>query len=292
METHLHLGAHRTGTTAAQKLLQSRASQLRAAGVAYLGPLDLRGWGLYDLIQRMIDGRAAPDQVDGAREILAEALSGADPVRRAVISDENLAGSLIQNYATATLYPEAEARLKVLADLLPQAPDLVCFTVRDLAAYWQSAFAHLSLRSRADRFDAARLAHSPSTSWLPVLQAARSAFPKARITVFRHDEAVVPRLISTLVGTDLAATFPAPKRSFGLALSEELSASVASLPPGRERERAALRLRETRDGPERSFSPDEDRHLKDAYAADWSALRDGALTEAELDPAASEANAA
>lgn len=285
MEIHLHIGAHRTGTTSAQKLLESRSAQLRAAGVVFRGPSALRGWGLYDLLQRMTDARAPVDRIEAAQQVLRDWVTKFGPVRRVVISDENLSGTMLQNYTDAALYPDAEARFQALGQLLPAQPDVVCVTIRDLVGYWQSVFAHLAMLGKLDTFDAERLAKSPRKSWLPLVQGVRTAFPKARLKIMRYDSTVVERLVAELVGPGRAARLPTPKRSFGLALTDEIMASLHALPVGPGREALSLRLRETRDTADRAFSAAQARELDVAYSADWQALRAGGIAGAVLDPA-------
>lgn len=286
MEYYLHIGVHRTGTTSTQKLLKSSSAMLRAAGIACWGPSALRGWGLYDLIQRMTEAQVSAKRVEEARGILQDWVEESRPAMRIVISDENLSGSMMQNYVDAALYPGVEIRLRALSGLLSVQPDVVCVTIRDFVGYWQSAVAHLASRGKLETFDAERLMHSSGNSWLPFLRSVRIAFPEARLKIMRYDDTVVSRLVSELVGPSVAAVLPAPKRSFGLALTDETSAGLERLPVGLEREALALRLRETRDPPERTFSASQARELHAAYAADWQALRAGGIFGACLDPVA------
>lgn len=283
MEFHLHLGAHRTGTTAAQKLLAQHPDLLRAGGVAYLGPDLLRGWGMYDTLHRMAEGRAETAQIDATRDVLSEYFAEAGPATRLVMSDENLTGNLLQCYQTASLYPDATANLVALSRLLPVQPNLVCFSIRDFAGYWQSAYAHLASRTRVRGFDADRLAQSSANTWLPVLHRAKAAFPEARLKVFGYDSLIVRRLTAALLGEELAAALPQAKRTFGLALDPNGTAQLKALPKGPERDRLSLALRADRDTPDRAFSTSQSALLAAAYARDWSALSAGAVDQASLD---------
>lgn len=284
MKLHLHLGAHRTGTTATQKLLDHHPLLLRAGGVAYLGPDLLRGWGLYETLHRMAEERAESGQIEGTRDVLSEYFAEAGSATRIVMSDENLSDSLLQCYQTASLYPKAAANLSALAKLLPVQPDLVCFTIRDFVSFWQSAFAHLISRKRVRTFDADRLALASANSWLPALQGARAAFPKAQLRIFGYDSTIVRRLTRALVGEELAASLPEAKRTLGLALGQDSAAQLKSLPTGAERDRLSLALRADRDTPDRTFSVAQAQLLAQAYARDWSALTAGAVEGADLDP--------
>lgn len=284
MECRLHLGAHRTGTTSAQKLLETRHRKLREGGVVFLGPKELRGWGLFETLSKLMEGRADPHEAEAKRNVLADHINSGGAVKRLVISDENLTGSLHLNYDSASLYPEAAARLAALAEVLPLPPDVVCFTIRDFAGLWKSAHAHLAFRHKAGTFDADHLASSAGNTWLPVLQAIRATFPAARFRVLGYDETIVSRVVGTLVGPELAASLPKERRTFGLALNEDVAAQLKDILPGPERERLALELRSKRDLTERAFSSDQMQVLAQAYARDWDDLRAGAVAGAELDP--------
>jgi hypothetical protein len=286
LKYHLHIGVHRTGTTATQKLLDRSAVQLRAAGIAFRGPSALRGWGFFDVIQRMTDDQVSAKRIEVARAVFRDWVEESVPATRTVISDENLPGNMMQNYVAAALYPDVDVRLRALGALLAVQPDVVCVTIRDFAGYWQSTAAHLASRGKLETFDAERLTHSPGNSWLPFLQSIRNAFPDARLNILRYDDMVVSRLLRALVGPSAAASLPMPQRSFGLALSDEKVARLEALPFGREREALALQLRETRDPPERTFSDQQVRVLDAAYAADWRKLRAGGISGACLDPIA------
>lgn len=286
MECHLHIGAHRTGTTAMQKLLQGHSGLLAAAGVAFRGPSALRRSGLFDVIQRALHGQVPPKRHQAMRRLLQDWLDEARPASRIILSDENLSGTMLKNHVSGLLYPDAAARLAAFGALLPVQPDVVHVTIRDFVGYWQSVAAHLASRGKLVSFDAERLSQGAGPSWLPFLQGVRSAFPAASLRVMRYDDTVVSRLARALVGDEVGALLPAPWRSLSLALDDVATARIEALAPGPAREALAQTLRLHRDPPERVFLPDEARDLHAAYAADWQALRAGAVAGAWLDPVA------
>lgn len=284
MQYLLHLGVHRTGTTALQKLLHSRQELLNANGIGFWGPNDLRGWGLFNLLQGMVDGHTPVEEIAGATQVLTDCAVESGSMQRFIISDENLMGSLPTNYADASLYSDAEERLKALASLLPASPDLVLVTIRNPVPYWQSAFAHLSTRGRADRFDAERLASAGKSSWLAALQSIRNAFPQSRLRILGYDDTIVRRVLDDLVGPVLAARLPEPSRVFSLALPNWTRDILAASPKGPERAALSLQLRAERDQPDRVFPAEMAATLAAVYAQDWAALQAGAIAGASLDP--------
>lgn len=274
----LHIGAHRTGTTAFQQLLARNNARLRQDGVAVWGPDVLRSDGLRSFVSDHTVGRDRNVVLANAQAALAPHISAAEGCARIVVSDENLVGAMRVNYASATLYPDAGARLKALSMLLPLRPSAIIFTIRDLAGYWRSVHAHLALRGVVgDSMDTARLAASAGNSWLPVMRAIRSVFADAPLRVMRYDNGIVKRLSVAMLGTELAASLPVAPRGVNAALSAPALAEVIRLPAGQLRQTRINTLRRQAQCIENPFSPEETTRLDAAYDADWVALRSGAI---------------
>ncbi|MGL4280844.1 MAG: hypothetical protein ACRCS0_10795, partial [Albidovulum sp.] len=175
IEVVLHLGAHRTGTTALQRALGRQAKRLAAAGIVFWGPKVLRA----EKVSGML---AAGD--GGAFDGL---LASVPPARRLILSDENMAGTMQRNWTEGRLYPEVSAQLRAVLGLLPVPPAAIHLTLRDFAGYWQSVFCHLRRVRGLSQFDAARLSASSGNSWLPALGALSAACPETPLHVARYD---------------------------------------------------------------------------------------------------------
>lgn len=150
----LHVGAHRTGTTALQQYMRQHEQALGAAGYRVAYPPKSR--------------REAPPAL------------GETPW---VVSEENYLGSMGGCVRACALYPTAEKHLTALPEAL-RAADVVYLSIRDLATWWTSAIAFgvkmgqaLPGPSVIDRIV------EGTRSWVDVVEAVRTAFPHARIVV-------------------------------------------------------------------------------------------------------------
>lgn len=267
----MHLGAHRTGTTALQHMLQGRRRLLKLSGVQVLGPSALRStsWAL-------------PEKGAG--------------IARAVISDENLIGTMFGNLSAATLYPRAALKLADLAARLPLAPREIYFAIRDHADYWVSSYSHQILFQKPPRLDPARLAASAERwGWSATLSTIVRAFPEARVRVWRYsaEPGMVPGVIAQMIGGTLARWLPAPPVKLNASLSATALAQFANvaeteraLPEGK-RLAAIAALRSIPGPPLDPFGPDLRRRMTEAFEAEWQDLNQGALAGVEtFDPVA------
>lgn len=279
IELTLHLGAHRTGTTALQQFLQRQSGRLAASGIAFLGPRTLRG----DLLagaQRRWSKALALGVATGPSPLAAECAREAAAGRgRIVLSDENLLGAMPLNLDTAELYPDAAARMAELALALPAAPSRIFLTLRDFAGYWRSAHAHrIAVRGEA-AIDTRRLAQAPGNTWLPVLRTVRAAFPASRLTVARHRRApdFVPALATAMVGAAVLEGVARPRTTVNASLPADVLAALRAMPEAAERARAAEAARREGRAPLDPFSATQARNLTARFEAEWAAIRAGAV---------------
>lgn len=200
----LHLGAHRTGTTALQKAMRAASQPLGAAGVQVWGPSVTRaifdGHVLHDPA-----GVPDPAATDAAQRALAAALAEAarDGAKEIVISDENLIGTMPGNFRNGSLYPNAPERLRRLAAILPAAPWRVVLSIRPYRAYWASAYAFAAARAGLADFDEYRPALlADSRGWRALATAIREAFPDAGLAIvpFNRRAEDVVQIASLLPG--------------------------------------------------------------------------------------------
>lgn len=289
MDVILHLGVHRTATTALQNLLAAASGRLAEGGIRYLGPQRMRAAGLAAHVTRRERGDGDARALDAARAALAPHWQPA--ARQILISEENLIGAMLHNYRLGHLYPAAEARLAALRALLPAPPAAVFVTIRDFAGYWPSVHAHLALRRRvAAGFEAERLAASRGNSWLPLLRATRAVFPEARLGVWRYRDlpGLVPGLAAALTGLeDLAAAGAAPAARANASLGAATLRRLARVADPAERRRL---IRAARSAPRTAartpFPAEAAARLGAAFEAEWQAIAGGAVAGAEaVDPA-------
>lgn len=256
LEVVLHVGAHRTGTSALQRSLGRQAPRLAAAGIAFWGPKVLRGGKIAGLLaaeeSAALTGRDNPGASEGSNDFLA----GVPPSRRLILSDENMAGTMYRNWTHGTLYPEVSGQLRAVLRLLPAPPAAIYLTLRDFAGYWQSVFAHLQRVRRVSRFEAARLSASAGNSWLPALKAVRAACPEAPLHVARYDRTAAHRVMAALVGPEAARTLRPPLQG----------------------------VNASRPGEGTLFSADETAGLDRAFEAEWAEIVGGAVSGVMIVP--------
>lgn len=192
MELILHLGAHRTGTTALQHVLRTNRKSLDRRGIGYWGPGILRkviGAGLLQGAERQDMRGAVAADPSKARDDLGERAGAARErgIARIVVSEENLIGTMPSNLGWAQLYPHTGARLAVLARLLPQAPAAIYLSIRDYAGYWASAYAFSALRRRLPDFaDIAPDILRGPRGWPEVAADIAAAFPGAALKLWPY----------------------------------------------------------------------------------------------------------
>lgn len=175
MEITLHLGAHRTGFGSLQDYADRHAPAFEAEGVLFWGP-------------KSADFGARPTQVQGAeatRRVQTRLQQArAAGIRRLLVSDADLIGTIAGNMDAAELYPRAHARVSQIAGLFDGQVTRVLLSPRSLEVYWCSVVARgiaagLAVPSR-DRLN--RIAMSPR-GWRDVIADIARAVPQAEINV-------------------------------------------------------------------------------------------------------------
>ncbi len=291
MELILHLGAHRTGTTALQRALMRRRKALAAQGVAIWGPTVMRDAisGPAMRITRVgIPNATMRAARDAARQELAKRLQQdrARGIVRVIVSDENLIGNMSGNIRAAALYPDAAKRLTVLADLLPVAPTRIYFAVRGYTEYWASIYAHTALRQGVPDFaDVGPDVLGSPRGWPQVLSDTHAAFPKSdiRVWVYSGAKGALDKLIHDMVGP-VEAPFPrirADKRNQRLgAVAMQHALELRESAPSMGTETLINRAMQAAGDDQERFMPFRRRArlaLRERYANDLAALKAGGV---------------
>ncbi|WP_347267458.1 hypothetical protein [Paracoccus sp. (in: a-proteobacteria)] len=209
----LHLGAHKTASTHLQNSLRMVQGQLRAGGVFYADPAQLRGEGLPMTRQlrwrnpAAVAGIAAC--VSAARHVFPEML----------LSDENILGGTHRSRLfgrQGMVYPGAGLRLRRLLDLAGGGPALLCLAVRDPAPFNVSAFALQLLLGNETGIEAYLQGRDPARlSWTGLVRRLAAVPGVAGVLVWRYEDyaALRPRLLARLLPPPLVALVPDPPRS-------------------------------------------------------------------------------
>lgn len=301
MQLTLHIGAHRTGSTALQQLCRRRRDWLRAQGIAFWGPRTMRAGRRRDFVPRVArgggPGATRPDLAGIVREMhlafAAEAESGIDHI---LVSEENLLGAMAETYADGTLYWDARNWLAAAAELFPVPPTRIFLCIRDYASLAVSIYSHLICRRPMGPFDDRRMMRlGEDRGWVDVVRDIRAVFPDSRIMLWPYEASpqAVSRAIGWMIGSDLAQELGAPSRVAGRSASAHAVFELLQLGArggwsDREAYREeAERIRAALPGPRLSpFSRDQLTVLQARFDEDLRLLAQGAVPGAVLcDPA-------
>lgn len=206
MELILHIGAHRTGTTAMQDMLVANAPVLAARGTcAVVHDALVPATGFAKV--------AHGEEVGPARAWFDARIEGAQQV---IVSEENIIGDMGWNIRSGTFYKSARDRMLAYRDFFGLAPHCIGLGIREYGAYWVSAhgkeLSYRNYRGRdVPRFDRIRdrLA-SAERGWLDLIADIRAVFSQSDILVWPV-EARVPvedQARALLAAPDLALAPP------------------------------------------------------------------------------------
>lgn len=214
-ETILHLGAHRTGTTTLQSVLDAAASALAVEGVVTLTP-PRPGRRDHDVLRSIVKDATRADMVArvahtafpwrGPRGKLEELIASAAsdcvaPLRRVILSDETLLGPAFRRNGDA-IYPRAELRLSRFRRTCLAEVDEVHLTLRSYDSFLVSAFAMRAVYAgRMPAFSSIRssLVHF-RTGWCELIDQVRGIYPKARVLLTCFEDSDIGDRLRSLVG--------------------------------------------------------------------------------------------
>lgn len=187
-EIILHIGAHRTGTTALQAWLLTNQGAVSRAGIAFRGPESTRSDSFAGLVKH-------PELVDDEEE--RRALRAATAIEmeidrlpdqgatRLIVSEQNLAGTMRDNLARGAIYPDAGRRLGRVSSAFKGRVAAAALTVRGYEGWWGSVMA--CLVGCGDNLPApAALAAGNGPGWPELVEAASPAFPGAAMWLSRY----------------------------------------------------------------------------------------------------------
>lgn len=274
MELVLHIGAHRTGTTAMQQMLAANREVLEAAGIAALVHGDL---------ERAVPGFSRIGKREGWDEIRADFDAATEGARQVLISEENLIGDMGWNLRSGSFYWRAKAKLEAYRDFFGTVPTRIGLGIRSYETYWISAHAlELTYRDVTKggvvRFaDARARLTGVARGWRDVVADVREVFPESDIVVWPVEAALpVGRVLEALTGAEIAMP-PPPQRVNAapdprlIPAMEEMRAERPGIKRAEMWEWLQTQAPRTFDG----FDEDQAAHMAERYAADLAAFERG-----------------
>lgn len=190
----LHIGAHRTGTTTLQRLLQQNTHNLRKKGVTVWTPRDTRD-GLFEGLLTAPADRTPADHARIRRNLGRIALR-LEMLERAgqthlIVSEENMMGSMRTNCWREQLYPQVSERLAGFRAAFGGRIRRVALGVRRYDCWWASALAYGIPVGFAlpDAAGLERLAIQPRR-WPQILREVARVFRGAELVVWDFDDVI------------------------------------------------------------------------------------------------------
>ena len=219
MTIRIHIGAHKTATTEMQRALRRVRTVLEAGGNPFIGPGGLRGRWI-SLPRAMSNDD--PEARGQAERRLRRWLRRND---NHVISEENILGTVHRKRIFGPgnqLYPEAAANIARLRALMGDPEVELFLSIRDPAEFATSAYGQvlregisMGMEDYVEGYDV------PAFSWAELVGRLTECPGVTRVTCWRYEDyaALRPRILSLLVGEELAATVPAAE-SHNMGISE------------------------------------------------------------------------
>jgi hypothetical protein len=275
----IHIGAHKTATTAVQEILTLMRPQLVERGIDFVDNHRVRQSGLARaLFQRRLATRLPGLRGRAVAEIMARHL---DPLRAGpttfVLSEEKLMGGSLQVFSDPA-YPQIERIVPMLASLRSRAEVSFFLSIRSLdgqlpSAYVQELKFSPPIEGGFDNIRARVLARPPS--WFELVRRIRAAAPSVPLRVWRQEDyrrdpaAILAVLCGRDPGPLPAMDDPYWTKSPDLAAVRAAEALPHDMLRPERRARVLEIFRDTGDG-ERfdPFSPAEKEALHAAYARD------------------------
>jgi len=177
VELYLHIGAHRTGSTAFQRILAKNARALEQGGTVVWGPDALRKRSYFYLPPK--DGFAEGAQEAWARDVAAVTAD------RLVISEENIIGTMLQNLRARAFYPDFGRRMAEYAGLFNATPARIGLAIREYGSYWTSSYTYTLPRHPLPPFPELKTGLLKiERGWLDMIRELRAQFPTTEIMVW------------------------------------------------------------------------------------------------------------
>lgn len=191
----LHLGAHKTATTAIQNYCTIESARLRAAGIVYVGHT-VKPFSTYRTLRDLtaeargegkFEAREARSAlvIDNARKIL-----GRGDIRSLLIPWEIFLGEPYDENQPL-LYPLARVSLTALRDFLKDLPTSIVFAIRDQWSFLNSWYLQLhKLGHVPDPSQFREWAAVADLSWQPMVKTMKELFGSENVTILQYGSTV------------------------------------------------------------------------------------------------------
>ena len=291
----VHGGVHKTATSYVQSILQRNAGRLKKSGVYYIHhrdtrkeytyPCQLNGYEKLGLDYKRKYSDSELKKQAKAFFKAVKATKGA----RIILSDENMPGHCGQCVRTGELYQRRETLIPIFAENIPYPVREVYLAIRDYGDFFASAYIEF-LRSAQGahvfpEIQMKRAVLSNLPSWTGFVDLVRTAFPGARLIIWRHEDfgTLSEQIIGKLCGPEIdSRELTPPKRTRGRPSASHRAVQVLQAEIARIGADAALARRvEIQEAYPRGpdwpgydpWTASERAHLTQVYDRDVTAIR-------------------
>jgi len=157
---HIHLGAHKTGTTHLQELLNFHQTDLKNQGILYIPLLELRA-----KLTDIYSSKSITKPLDFYQYVI-ERSSGFTKV---ILSEENLMGNTNNIFNQRELYQNNLPFLSILSELIKRSEVKLFFSVRNLATFLPSIYSEALNWSSYQPFEKTYHSNFLNLSWMSVI---------------------------------------------------------------------------------------------------------------------------
>lgn len=277
----LHLGAHRTGTTRLQRLLDQNRPRIEALGVLVLTPPRAGKRDARTIREAVRATQRAADAKTPFRRFLRRRTARAAfqelvAVRidaRLLISEENLLGPTVTPDGLA-FYPKADRYLSGIERLWGVEAQAIQLTIRSYASFLVSSYAIRAAYAEAmPPFDAIRDRMMRfEKGWPELVATIRACFPTAALTVRRFETSTIDAQLTALFGDDHGLDTTLAEEVVNAAPTTQAIAAAQALPNRVREEIDALIARHAGGDRFDPLSADEKAALEARYQADCARL--------------------
>lgn len=210
-ELVLHIGFHKTATTFLQKTLQQNAETLLKEGIVYIPTARFR---------EIYESR----DIETYHKLIANRLKGRS-LRRLIVSDENLPGTMKPIFMGEGMYPQMTNRIDEFTKWIGKPPDKTLVSIRNYVNFFPSAYVQWLRPDPFIRFDGRlyKTIVNYQRGWGDVLDDLTKALPKETICLWRYEDfsTLQPQIFEILTGLDVTQLSIEPQQKVNPSLTYE-----------------------------------------------------------------------
>ena len=196
MQIAFHIGANCTDEDRLLKSLLKNVDSFLQQGIGVPGPSRYRS-----LIREAIQGLAGKRPDPGARDILLDAITETEGLRRLVLSNDNFVCVPNRIFDHDMLYPQAEAKVSALRRLFPEDEISLFLGIRNPASFLHETMRRVTVDNLDDYLG---VLEPQDIRWSDMVRRIKKAAPDIPLTVWCNEDTPLlwEQLIRRMSGVD------------------------------------------------------------------------------------------